>query len=119
MTKNIVLRAGKDNKLGMMELFKADRVQLMLVQPPELLYLDSLQTKDYRTVSVYGSGFVKSYVACSHSDFGKEVMVHIDRILRTNRLSVAYQTIISSFLKQETKEELLKSWKIMLEHSAH
>ncbi len=113
-SSNIVVHSGKDVFESLFQMLIRDRVDCMLGLPEEVMYVAEQKGEKDRIASLtlkenentYDSWL--GYVACSKTDWGKQVIAKINQILRTERPTPEYRSAYERWLDEHARESYRK-----------
>jgi uncharacterized protein (TIGR02285 family) len=113
-SSNIVVHSGKDVFESLFQMLIRDRVDCMLGLPEEVMYVAEQQGVKDRIASLtlkenentYDSWL--GYVACSKTDWGKQTIGKINRILKTERPTPEYRGAYERWLDEHAHENYRK-----------
>ena len=116
--KHIYIREGKELYEGLLKMLMTDRIDYILGYPVETIYIGKMLGVDYQAMNIPLQEHLNTYsaghIACSKTEWGREIIEKINRMLRQERPTVHYRSIMERWLDANIIESYRKAYEAIL-----
>ena len=112
--KHIYIREGKGLYESLLKMLMADRIDYILGYPVETIYVGKMLGVDDQVMNIplqeHLNTYSYGYIACSKTEWGREIIEKINRILRKERPTEHYRSIMERWLDSNIIESYRQAY---------